>query len=82
MTTRCAYCNVRITGSTRYCRTHKHALRRGARRIVPEKLIVATCGGSWWAWSPRGDVLANRNTRTDALIMLGSRQTIEDIDNA
>lgn len=70
-TSRCAICGARKTGSTDFCRTHKFAIRRAARRVRDEHLVVDRAGESWWIWDRRGDVLVSgQDSRPRALAAL------------
>lgn len=73
MMNRCKLCGVKKSGCTDYCRTHKFAVRAGARRVAAESLLVDQAGGAWWVWNPRGDVLViGQDSKAAALAALAT----------
>lgn len=54
---KCEGCGNRTTASGDLCRTCQRKLREARSRIEIEDLIVDTAGGSWWVWTPKGEVL-------------------------
>lgn len=61
------------------CRTCKSSLHHAHKRIKAEGLLVDTAGGSWWVWTPKGEVLViGRNTYFLAVLALGRGELAED----
>jgi len=49
----------------------KSAHHHGHKRVEAEGLLVDMAGGSWWIWSPKGEVLViGRATKQEAIIAL------------
>ncbi len=80
-TNRCAVCGDKKTGHTDYCRTHKFAVRAGARRVAKEGLIVDRAGGAWWVWDAKGLVLVmGADTQPIALAILAAGGNVSLVD--
>lgn len=80
---KCAICGVRKSGCTDYCRTHKFAVRAGARRVAEEGLIVDQAGGAWWVWDARGFVLViGQDSKPKALAVLAVGGNVDEVDRA
>lgn len=78
---RCKVCGDKKTGCTDYCRTHKFAVRAGARRIAKEGLLVDRAGGAWWVWDARGLVLViGMDTKPMALACLAAGGNVDLVD--
>lgn len=67
MTNRCKACGAKKTGSTDYCRTHKHEVRRLSKAAREAGHTVDVAGGAWWVWDAQGNVLGAGSSRLDAL---------------
>ena len=69
--TKCEVCGIRIRGCTGRCRTHKFAIRRAAKRVRAEGLVVDQAGGAWWVWDSKGNVLVvGESSKVKALAAL------------
>ncbi len=70
-TGRCEGCGERTKASGPLCRTCQSTLFHAKKRVKKEGLLVDMAGGSWWVWSPKGEVLViGKPTRADALLAL------------
>src|SRR5574342_249936 len=70
---RCKACGARTTASGGYCQRCKSLRHHGYKQIKDEHLILDQAGGSWWIWSPRGDVLVSaKPTAAEAVIALAA----------
>lgn len=70
-TSKCAVCGAKKAGHTDYCRTHKFAIRRSARRVREEGLLVEHVGGGWWVFDAKGNTLViGRDSKAQALAAL------------
>jgi hypothetical protein len=71
---KCEFCGTKTTSSWDLCRACKSALHHGHKRVEAEGLIVDETvrgAGSWWVWSPKGEVLVlGRTSKRDAIIAL------------
>lgn len=68
---KCDVCGTRIQGCTGHCRTHKFAIRRAARRVRAESLVVEQAGGAWWVWDAKGNTLViGQDSKVKALAAL------------
>jgi len=77
----CKVCGCRKSGSTDYCRTHKFAVRAGARRVHMESLIVDQAGGAWWVWDAKGTVLViGQDDKARALAILAAGGNVDELD--
>lgn len=80
-TNRCLVCGDKKSGCTNYCRTHKFAVRAGARRVANDGLIVDQAGGSWWVWDAKGLVLVMAaDTKPIALAILAAGGNVDQND--
>lgn len=66
--TKCKHCGTRKAGSTDYCRTHKHQVRRLSKLARAKGWLVDVAGGGWWVWDAIGNVLGMGGSRLEALI--------------
>jgi hypothetical protein len=64
---KCQECDIRISGSTGFCRTHKFQRRRLGRLARTNGWLVDMAGGGWWVWDKIGNVLGMGDTRLSAL---------------
>ncbi len=81
MDDQCKVCGCRKVGHTDYCRTHKFAVRAGARQVAKEGLIIDLAGGSWWVWDARGIVLViGQDSKPKALAILAAGGNVDEID--
>lgn len=81
MSRRCEGCGERTTASGAFCRTCQRQTGEAKAAVKKQSLIVDQAGGSWWVWSPRGDVLViGKPTRQSALLALVRGEDEEDVD--
>jgi hypothetical protein len=71
MSRRCEGCGERTTAAGAFCRTCQRQLGEAKAAVKKQSLLVDQAGGSWWVWSPRGEVLTiGKPTRQSALLSL------------
>lgn len=76
---RCKVCGDKKTGHTDYCRTHKFAVRAGAKRVTAESLLVDLAGGAWWVWDVKGAVLViGQDSKAKALAILAAGGNVDE----
>lgn len=78
---RCKVCGDKKTGYTDYCRTHKFAVRAGAKRVAAESLLVDQAGGAWWVWDAKGAVLViGQDSKAKALAILAAGGNVDELE--
>lgn len=81
MSKRCEGCGERTAAAGSYCRTCQRQYGEAKTAVKKQNLIVDEAGGSWWVWSPKGDVLViGKPTRQSALLALVRGEDEEDVD--
>ena len=77
-TRRCEGCGGLNRASGDFCRTCKSAVHHALVRVRQEGLLVDVAGGSWWVWSPAGEVLVlGKDTKRAAVYALAMGEELE-----
>jgi len=67
MSKRCEGCGERTKASGAYCRTCTSKRFHARQDLKSGKFIIDLAGGSWWAWTDKGEVLViGKKTKEEA----------------
>lgn len=76
---RCEGCGGRTAAAGSYCQTCQRQYRTALAAVKERDLLVDQAGGSWWVWSPKGEVLViGKPTKHAAILALVRGDDVEE----